>query len=299
MQALITGNEGFIGRNFASYLKSKDYTIQGVDIKTGQDCRDFFKLYGHPKYDIIIHCAAIVGGRLHIEGNPLSVATDLSIDAEFFNWVISSDQTCPIVYFSSSAAYPTRLQTEANAPYSLKESDINFDLLEKPDMTYGWSKITGEYLAQVANEKYNKHVYVFRPFSGYGSDQDLTYPFPAFIKRALDKEDPFVIWGSGDQTRDFIHVDDVVNGVMATIDAGYLSPVNLCTGIGTSFVELADLVIKAAGYSPKIVCDSTKPEGVFHRVGNPKLFHGIYTPSISLMEGIMQSMETLNDLSST
>lgn len=288
-KALVTGNEGFIGRHFSKHLESLGYSITGIDIKNGNDCRDFFK-HDSTEYNFIVHCAAIVGGRLCIDGDPLSVATDLSIDSEFFNWLIRCNQTCPVVYFSSSAAYPVTLQS--GQPYRLRELDIDFDNIGKPDMSYGWSKITGEYLAQIANEQYKRQVYVFRPFSGYGSDQDLTYPFPSFIKRAKEKEDPFIIWGSGNQTRDFIHVDDVVEGVMATIAANYLKPINLCTGVGISFKSLADLVSNTAGYNPKIVCDSTKPEGVFYRVGNPTIFHSIYTPKISIEDGIEYIFKT-------
>ena len=106
MKILITGHKGFVGRNFVKALP--DSEITGIDLKDGNDCRDFFKT-NTDQFDLVIHLAAIVGGRATIEGEPLSVATDLSIDAEFFNWV---QRTKPIntVYFSSSAAYPIVLQ---------------------------------------------------------------------------------------------------------------------------------------------------------------------------------------------
>ncbi len=290
MQAMISGHEGFIGRHFAKYLRDQGYQIWGADIKSGLDCRDVFK-QDTQHYDFIVHCAAIVGGREKIEGDPLSVATDLSIDAEFFNWIIRTDQTCPIIYFSSSAAYRVDYQTRMAAHVPLKETDIDFEALGKPDMTYGWSKITGEYLAQIANKQYGRQVYVFRPFSGYGTDQDDTYPFPSFIKRALNREDPFIIWGTGEQSRDFIHVDDVIGGVMAAVDHKLLVPINLCSGQGVSFKTLAMLVTSQVGYAPKYVCDIQKPEGVFYRVGDPTLFHSIYTPTVSLVDGVIRALE--------
>ena len=57
------------------------------------------------QFDMVFHCAALVGGRLFIESAPLSVALDLSIDAEFFNWAIRTKPKA-VAYFSSSAAYP-------------------------------------------------------------------------------------------------------------------------------------------------------------------------------------------------
>ena len=108
MKILITGDEGFVGTNFKKHLDSKRNSITGIDIKSGVDVRDFFAK-DDTKFDVVIHLAAIVGGRATIEGNPLAVAADLAIDADLFQWAL---RTRPnhIVYFSSSAAYPIYLQ---------------------------------------------------------------------------------------------------------------------------------------------------------------------------------------------
>jgi len=80
------------------------------------------------------------------------------------------------------------------------------------------AKLSGEYLAGFAAKEYGLDVIVYRPFSGYGEDQDLTYPFPSIVRRAVRRESPFVVWGSGKQLRDFIHIDDVVEAVFVTCD---------------------------------------------------------------------------------
>ena len=102
MNILITGHKGFCGRHFVRKLHR--HNITGIDIRAGKDCRDFFRT-SKKKFDLVIHLAAIVGGRETIEGQPLSVATDLSIDAEMFNWAVSTKQK-RVIYYSSSAAYP-------------------------------------------------------------------------------------------------------------------------------------------------------------------------------------------------
>ena len=67
----------------------------------------------------------------------------------------------------------------------LTEDMISFDLeLGMPDMSYGWAKLTCEYLARLAYEKHGLKSVCYRPFSGYGEDQDDTYPFPSICKRA-------------------------------------------------------------------------------------------------------------------
>lgn len=289
MKILITGHKGFVGRNFVKALP--DSEITGIDIKDGNDCRDFFKT-NTDQFDLVIHLAAIVGGRATIEGEPLSVATDLSIDAEFFNWV---QKTKPInvVYFSSSAAYPIAMQ-DARHRYRLTEYDINLDAVMNPDLTYGWAKLTGEYLAQFITDS---NVFVFRPFSGYGSDQDADYPFPSFIDRALAKANPFDIWGDGEQVRDFIHIEDVVQAVLWHVQTGYTGTFNLCSGIATSFNELAEIVCDEAGYKPIFNHITSAPVGVPYRVGSPYQSHQYYKPQISLRDGIKRALQERKTLS--
>jgi len=278
MKILITGHCGFVGRNFVK--KYIDHDITGIDIKNGNDCREFFKI-SDTKFDLVIHLSAIVGGRATIEGNPLSVASDLSIDSEFFQWAL---RTRPgrIVYFSSSAAYPIHLQT---TQYKLKESDIDLANVSNPDMTYGWSKLTGEYCLQFLRAEGLK-VHIFRPFSGYGPDQDLNYPFPTYIKRAKNLENPFTIWGDGTQVRDFIHITDIVNAVDAAIKQDFLETVNLGWSRPTSFNELCELVCKQMKYRPEINYILTAPKGVDYRCSDNSKMLTFYRPKISLEEGI-------------
>lgn len=289
MNILITGGNGFVGRYFRTLYS--DHQITNVDISTpfpfGNDCRDFFT-YNNFQYDLVIHLAAIVGGRKTIEGSPLSVATDLAIDSDFFQWVL---RTRPhrVVYFSSSAAYPTRLQT-AETRSRLKESDIDLSDISNPDLTYGWSKLTGEYLAQFAMAEGIK-VHVFRPFSGYGTDQDLSYPFPMYIKRGKDRQDPFEIWGDGYQVRDFIHMSDVVRAVDAAIKQDYLEPLNLGWGRATTFNELADIVTKQVGYSPEFKHLPAEPVGVLYRVADPTNMLSVYSPKIYLEDGVRLALD--------
>lgn len=285
MKILITGSEGFVGRAFTRYLSPFGHQITAIDLKGGCDVRDFFA-EDDTKFDLVIHLAAIVGGRATIEGNPLAVATDLAIDSDLFQWAL---RTRPgrIVYYSSSAAYPTIYQRRFTH-CKLAEWRINLDAINNPDLTYGWAKLTGEMLAMYARQQGLK-VTVLRPFSGYGEDQDLDYPFPSFIARGKSRANPFKVWGSGLQVRDFIHIDDVVAGTMAAVEAD-VEVANLCTGRGTNFLELAQMVMKEAGYLAPIDADPSAPVGVFYRVGDPKLMLDFYQPKITLEEGIYRAL---------
>lgn len=281
MKILITGHLGFVGQTFIRhYEQSHGHEVTTVDIQSGQDARDFFR-HHRQHFDLVIHLAAVVGGRAKIEGEPLALAVDLALDAELFGWAL---RTKPgrIVYFSSSAAYPIEFQQKAG--WKLAEGDIDLSAIRNPDMTYGWAKLTGEMLAVHAREQGLK-VHIFRPFSGYGATQALDYPFPSFIQRAKERLDPFPIWGDGDQVRDFIHIDDIVRAVFAGIEAE-IEVTNLCTGRATRFNELARIVCKEAGYAPEFAHDLSAPVGVRYRVGDATRMETFYKPLISVEEGV-------------
>lgn len=244
------------------------------------------------KFADVFHFAAIVGGRAKIDGDPMMVALDLSIDAEFFYW-ICRHKPARVLYPSSSAAYPVDLQTDTNA-IALSESDIDFKRMGQPDMTYGWSKLTGEYLAHIAAKYYGISVTCIRPFSGYGEDQDLTYPVPAIAARAANKENPFEVWGSGNQGRDFVHIDDVLDCTllaMEKITDG--TAINIGQGELTTFLDLIDIFTDFAGYQPTIKPLLDKPVGVHSRYCNMDYVKETlgWEPKISIREGMRRVYE--------
>lgn len=240
------------------------------------------------RFSDVFHFAAIVGGRLKIEGDPMAVALDLSIDAEFFYWACQH-QPERVLYPSSSAAYPISLQAPTGA-IALGEKDIDLGgELGVPDMTYGWSKLTGEFLARIAAKHYGVPVVCIRPFSGYGEDQDLSYPVPAIAARAANKENPFEVWGTGKQGRDFVHIDDVLDLIFVLMDqVRDGSAYNIGSGVLTSFLDLIRVFTKFAGYSPEIKQLLDKPVGVHSRYSDMSIVKEKFgwMPRISLEEGM-------------
>lgn len=240
------------------------------------------------KFTDVFHFAAIVGGRMKIEGDPMIVALDLSIDAEFFYWV-TQHKPARVLYPSSSAAYPVSLQSTDGA-VALTEGDIDFEKnLGTPDMTYGWSKLTGEFLARIAAKYYDVRVACIRPFSGYGEDQEQSYPVPAIAARAARREDPFEVWGTGKQGRDFVHIDDVLDFIFMLLDnVSDGSAYNIGSGKLTSFIELIALFGEIAGYNPTVKPLPDKPVGVHSRYANMDVVTNKFgwKPKISLREGM-------------
>lgn len=304
MKALVTGSDGVTGRHVVTELDRRGWTVDGIDLKHGNyhDARDFFRA-GITSYDLVSHCAAHVGGRADIDGKPAYLASvNLQLDGALFEWALRT-RPAHIIYWSSSAAYPISLQGETLESWSvvegqvdtqpgarrLRETDIDLDDPKQADTSYGAVKVMGEQMARWA-ETEGLRVHVFRPFSGYAEDQDTTYPFPKFIERALRREDPFDVWGTGQQVRDFIHIDDVVGAALAAVDQDYRGPLNLCSGEGVSFNELAALVCQQAGYTPTLRRHPDKPTGVHYRVGDPSEMARIYRPRINLEQGIKRAL---------
>jgi GDP-L-fucose synthase len=322
MRILVTGGAGFVGRRMCGALLERGDEVVCVDPivpRTGglepaqwplfdprdyegftflrEDCRNYFARTQEP-FDVVFHLAAMVGGRLMIDYEPLAVAEDLAVDAMYWRW---SETAKPgkTIYFSSSAAYPIHLQRPEGYRL-LKEDDIDFaDTLGMPDMTYGWAKLTGEYLGRLAYERYGMKSVVYRPFSGFGEDQDLTYPFPAITKRIVELSGPEIsVWGSGRQMRDFVHIDDCVRCVLATMDkVEDGSAINISSGKLTSFIELAQLILDRVGKTARIVTQSDKPEGVFARGGETALQEKLgFSPRIPLAEGVDRMIGHLDRL---
>lgn len=295
MKILITGDLGFVGRHFKNYLKGKKHKIDTCDIKRrkSDDCRTLFKECD-VQYDLVIHLAAVVGGRETIDNEPLKVATDLAIDSDFFQFVARTKPHCSM-YFSSSAAYPAYLQ-ESSSSKPMWESLIDpmvGNMIGRPDQTYGWAKLTGEMQAEILRQEGHR-VMVFRPFSGYGHDQDDSYPFPAILKRVLAGADPITVWGNGYQKRDWVHIDDVVRVAMEAYDQGFLGTTNIATGVGTTFVDLARKMANAAGRpKARIQTLPDKPSGVFARVGDPTQCRQFVPDLITIDEGISRSIDIL------
>ena len=321
-KVLVTGGAGFVGRHLChALLKRGDQVIcvdnivpltGGINPKTeggwplydpfdysnfiylNEDCRDYFAQTKDDDFDEVYHLAAMVGGREMIERNPLAVAEDLAIDSLFWKWAkdVRPEKS---VCFSSSAAYPIKFQRQ-NDYQLLSEGMIDFrEDIGFPDLSYGWAKLTHEYLARLAYKMHGLKSVTYRPFSGYGEDQDKAYPFPSICRRVLEEKnsDQLIVWGTGDQMRDFIHIEDCIRGILHTmgmIDDG--SAVNLSTGILTSFKEFAFKAANMVGYNPEIRGTSDKPEGVFARGGDTTFQKSLgFQYKTQFEQGILRGLE--------
>jgi UDP-glucose 4-epimerase len=291
---LITGASGFLGSHFLDWFIRDEgqYDLWPMDIKPHpmgipydlQDLGLWLEDF-NVNVDLVIHMAAPVGGREKIEGDPLYNADSLRLDSAMFRWAVKHAKT--MVYPSSSAVYGTQLQgNDARALHEGFFSPANPTWL-KPDEMYGFTKLAGEMLAW-KSAAYGLNTLCIRPFSGYGEGQSFEYPVPSIARRAINREDPIEVWGHGNQTRDFVHVKDLIAATMARLEHpidGYDS-MNIGSGHSTSFNDIARSCAKIVGYEPEIRNLIDKPVGVQHRFSDTGRMHRYYKPTVSLTEGL-------------
>jgi nucleoside-diphosphate-sugar epimerase len=240
-------------------LDDYGYEVHGCDLIDGDDVLDLVRRPAD-RYDLVIHAAARSPHRAAIDGDPAMHAYNMMLDSAMFDWAVRTRQK-RLVYLSSCAA--------ADGPVD----------------DYARTKLAGEWLAGTARAA-GLPVTVVRPYSGYGSDQSPDFPFRAMAERARRRDDPFDIWGDGTQVRDWIHIDDLVRATLAVAESDTGETVHLCSGIGTSVRQLAELFCTAEGYQPEFRLRTDKPAGVRVRIGDPTVMHQYYTPQIDIETGV-------------
>ena len=305
MRILITGVSGFLGSWFLNHFLTSEpgHDIHSVDIRphpTGlpidvEDMEAWLADFDE-EVDLAFHFAAPVGGRLKIEYDPMYNADAFRLDSVFFRWAVRHAKLA--IYPSSSAVYPISLQTRQHS-LLLHEGfiDARNPTWSMPDELYGFSKLAGEVMAWKAHQRHGLSTLVIRPFSGYGPGQSLDYPVPAILSRALRREDPLVVWGSGEQRRDFVYVTDLVSATLAKIDAGVdgYEVMNISSGFGHSFLDIARIAAEIEGYDPEIHTLDENPEGVFDRRGDNQRMLRIWEPTVPLRTGLEWTMASLRE----
>lgn len=288
MRALVTGSSGFIGRHMIMTLQNLGWSVTTWDIEKGDDAIELFSGYHKLQYDLVVHAAARGPNRTMIDGCDMCMAYNIMLDSMMFNWAVETEQK-HVVYLSSCAVYPVEIQ---DIWHRGPLHEIDWQRPGEEFDSYGLTKSIGEVMAQKAI-KAGLPVTVVRPFSGYGETQSTDFPFGAFIDRAIKREDPFFIWGSAQQVRDFVYVGDIVKIIMRLVERQEFSePVNICTGIGTTMHRLAEMICDTVGYTPRIIVDANAALGAMYRVGDPTMMKCWYPePMVSLQTGIERAIE--------
>ncbi len=142
-------------------------------------------------------------------------------------------------------------------------------------------------------------IALIRPTAVYGRRDNFalstSHVIPALVRRAAEREDPFVVWGSGDEVRDFLHVRDFTRGcLLALREYAECDPLNIGYGEGTAIREVVDVILKESGHEKARVCfDASKPTAIPVRVVDTNKARRIlgFEPAISLKDGLKDTIE--------
>ncbi len=198
---------------------------------------------------------------------------------------------------SSSCVY----SDDAGVP--TKEDEGYRGTPETVNVGYGWGKRMVELQGQYYAQEYNMEVAIARPFNAYGPREPFeickAHVMPALIQRVLRGDDPITVWGSGNQTRSFVHGKDVALGLkLITEHYAVADPVNVGHDRETTIRELAERILEITGKDVKLVFDTSKPEGATRKSADVtklrEVTHG-FTPQITLDEGLEEMIEYFRD----
>lgn len=246
--------------------------------------------------DTVFHLAACHGGRGYIHTHPVDCSTNMAIDQTVFeeSWKAGVNRIC---FASSACVYPSYLQEETGSSYLLKEEDADPFVRDRAmaDLEYGWAKLMGEMTLRAYHRQHGMKTSSARIFTAYGPRENETHAIIALIAKAFTRMDPYVIWGTGEQDRDFTYVQDIVDALMLTaekVEDG--SVVNAGRDDRITLNEAAELVFDVAGWRPrKIEHDLSKPQGVSSRAADLTRARKIieWEPKISYKEGFRRTAE--------
>lgn len=249
------------------------------------------------KNDFIFHLAAIHGGRGFIDTQESEILQNFAIDNNVFQ-VAAENQVSIIVSASSACAYPVTLQENFGTSL-LKEMDANIHEPGKafPDGVYGWVKLIGELQLETISKSSKILGRAARIFTSYGPRENESHAATALIAKALLKFDPYPIWGSGEQLRNFTFVDDTVEGLLRLGMLPESIKFQACNIGGEkqySVNEFIQNVFEQINWWPReIKRDLSAPIGVNARASDNNLTRDIlnWEPNIALSEGISKTIE--------
>jgi GDP-L-fucose synthase len=262
VRVLVTGGGGFLGSHLCERLQADGHEVFAAR-RTDYDLTkegDAARLFADAAPDLVYHLAAEVGGIGANRSNPgrywyanLQMGVNVLEQARVH-------RTNKLVLVGTVCAYPK------HAAVPFREAEIWDGYPEETNAPYGIAKKTLLVGAQAYREQYGLDSIYLLPTNLYGPgdnfDLATSHVIPALIRKMLESPEQVVLWGDGSPTREFLYVDDCVDGlVLAAERYDGAEPVNLGSGVETSIRETAELVAELVGFDGEIVWDTTMPNG--------------------------------------
>jgi len=235
---------------------------------------------------IVFHLAADHGGRGYVDLHQAACATNLALDGQLFR-ACREAKVEKVVYASSGCVYPNHIQTDPSQTLYLTEEMAGppYDA----DNMYGWAKLMAEMTLKASFREWGMKSASLRYFTVYGPRGVENHAVIAMIARAFVQEDPFVIWGTGEQIRNWTYVTDIVEGTILAaerIDDG--TAVNLGTMERIRVLDAAKMVLERTGHKARIQPRPEMPTGPYNRVADNALAKRLlgWEPKVRFAEGL-------------
>lgn len=304
---LVAGASGFLGGAIAQRLLEEGAVVRGVrltkeptfehpnmtweraDLRDPSECRRLVE-----GIEFLFICAANTAGAKMICETPMAHVTPNVIMNTYLLEAAYGAGVKKVLFISSGAAYPSLDGA------LLKEEDMF--KADPPDVYFhaGWMKRYGEVLCRTYAEKLDKAMacVVVRPSNVYGPgdkfDWDRSHVTAAQIRRVIERQAPIMVWGTGEDIRDVIYIDDFVAGVMAAFAvAEPFFCVNICAGQTHAVREIIETAIAVDGYKDaQLVLDGTKPSTISKRAfSNDLAWRRLgFKATTSLCEGMAKTI---------
>lgn len=302
---LVTGGTGFVGTHIVEELlkcgakvrvpihkrpliiKDKYIETLRADLTKQQDCLRAVK-----GVDYVFHAAGAVANAGITASNPMAAITaNLILTTQMLQaaWVASIKR---FLLFSSSTAYSV-------TDYPIKEEEMWSGSPHPAYFGYGWMRRYLEKLAEFVALKSEIKIALVRPTAVYGRfdnfDPATSHVIPALIRRAVEKESPFLVWGSGEEARDFLHITDLARGCLLMLEKyAICDPVNIGYGKAVTIREIVNIILRVTGNDKaKVIFDSSKPTTIPLRIVDTSKAKKVlgFQPRVTLEEGLVDTIK--------
>lgn len=298
---LVTGGTGLIGRPLVELLVGMGAKVRIVslddpsrahplaefvraDLTSFRSCLDVCD-----EIDYVFHLAGIKGSPAMTAIKPASFFVPT---ISFNTNMMEAARQCNVKKYLFTSTIGVYAPAEI-----FYEDDVWKTFPSENDKFAGWAKRMGELQAEAYKIEYKwSDVHIVRPANVYGPYDNFNpgnaMVIPSLVKRALDGENPLVVWGDGSPIRDFIHARDVASGMLLVMEKGTAQPVNLGSGVGVAIREIVEIIVSNMKEKPAVIWDTTKPRGDRKRLMDISRARELgFEPMVSLEEGIKNVMQ--------